>query len=52
MILLGDFNAKNNDNDMKPFCENYGIQNLIKQPTYYKNPSNPIRRDLILTFLP
>ena len=27
---------------MKSFCENYGLKNLIKQPTCYKNPSNSI----------
>ena len=37
---------------MKPFCENYGLKNLIRQPTCYKNPSHPVRIDLILTNVP
>ena len=49
MILLGDFNVEVNDNHMKSFCENYGLKNLIKQPTCYKNPSNPTCIYLILT---
>ena len=34
---------------MKMFCESYSLQNLIKQPTCYKNPSRPTCIDLILT---
>ena len=37
---------------MKTFCENYNLQNLIKQPTCYKNPSRPTSIDLILTNVP
>ena len=37
---------------MKSFCENYGLKNLITQPTCYKNPSNPACLDLILTNVP
>ena len=33
-------------------CKNYGLKNLIKQPTCYKNPSNPTCIDLILTNVP
>ena len=34
---------------MKTFCENYNLQNLIRQPTCYKNLSRPTSIDLILT---
>ena len=34
---------------MKSFCENYGLTNLIKQPTCYKNLANSTFIDLILT---
>ena len=34
---------------MKFFFENYDRTNLIKQPTCYKNPTNPTCIDLILT---
>ena len=37
---------------MKMFCESYSLQNLIKQPTCYKNPSRPKCIDLILTNVP
>ena len=37
---------------MKTFCETYNLQNLIKQPTCYKNPSRPTSIDLILTNAP
>ena len=37
---------------MKTFCENYNLQNLIKQPTCYKNPSRPTCIDLISTNVP
>ena len=37
---------------MKSFCENYGLKNLIRELTRYKNPSNPACIDLILTNVP
>ena len=37
---------------MKTFCENYNLQNLIKQPTCYKNTFRPTSIDLILTNVP
>ena len=49
MIFLGDFNVTDDEHHMKSFCENYGLKNLIRQPTCYKNPSNPVCIDLILT---
>ena len=52
MIFLGDFNVTDDEHHMKSFCENYGLKNLIRQPTCYKNPSNPVCIDLILTNVP
>ena len=37
---------------MKSFCENYGLKNLIRQPTCYKDPSKPVCIDLIVTNVP
>ena len=34
------------------FCETYNLQNLVKDPTCYKNPSKPTCIDLILTNFP
>ena len=52
MIFLGDFNVTDDEHHMKSFCKNYGLKNLIRQPTCYKNPSNPVCVDLILTNVP
>ena len=49
MIFLGDFNVTDDEHHMKSFCENYGLKNLIGQPTRYKSSINPVWRDLILT---
>ena len=49
MIFLGDFNVTDDEHHMKSFCENYGLKNLIGQPTRYKSSINPVWRDVILT---
>ena len=49
VILLGDFNASIEDSFMKNFCESYDLGSLVKEPTCFKNPENPICIDLILT---
>ena len=52
MLILGDFNVGIDEPHMKSFCETYNLTNLIKQPTCYKNPDNPMCIDLILTNYP
>ena len=52
MIILGDFNVGVEKPHTKTFCESYSLQNLIKQPICYKNPSRPTCIDLILTKVP
>ena len=37
MIYFGDFNVTDDKHHMKSFCENYGLKNLVRQPTCYKN---------------
>ena len=49
MILLGDFNSEMYENAMIEFCETHCLQNLIKEPTCFKNPDNPSCIDVILT---
>ena len=49
MIFLGDFNVTDNGHHTKSFCKNYGLTNLLRQSTCYKNPSNPACIDRILT---
>ena len=52
IIILGDFNVGVEEPHMKTFYKNYSLQNLIKQPPCYKNPSRPTCIDLILTNVP
>ena len=51
-ILLGDFNSCMEDSPMKTCVKVYKLQNLIKEPTCFKNPENPTCIDLILTNKP
>ena len=48
MILLDDFNASVTESTINDFCEMYSLQNLINEPTCYKNANNPSSIDLIL----
>ena len=34
---------------MKEFCESYNLENLTRDPKYYKNVLNPTSIDMILT---
>ena len=49
ILSLGDFNVEIEEANMKSFCQNYNLENLIKQPTCYKIPNKPTFIDLILT---
>ena len=46
---MRDYNAEITETNMSPFCEIYNLTNIIKQPTCFKNPSNPSCIDLFLT---
>ena len=48
-LVIGDFNCPVAEKEMKEFCEIYDLENLIKKPTCYKNPSNPSSIDVMLT---
>ena len=48
-LLLGDFNSEINELRMSEFCDIYNLQNLITDPTCFKNPTNPSSIDVILT---
>ena len=52
IILLGDFNCEPTDSEMLDFCEIYGLKNIVKEPTCFKNAENPSLIDLILTNKP
>ena len=45
-------NAGTDESHMKSFSENYGLTNLITQPTCYKNSTNSTCIDLLLTNVP
>ena len=49
VVFLGNFNAEIEETTMKSFCKSYNLTNLIKQPTFFKNPEKPSCIDLILT---
>ena len=51
-IILGDFNIEMEEQQIKAFCDNYGLKSLIRQPTCYESPSNPTCIDLIITNAP
>ena len=49
IIIVGDFNTEIDENSMNAFCERYSVSSLIKEPTFYKNPTNHSCINLILT---
>ena len=49
LLILGDWNSAVTEEDMKEFCETYNLENLIKEPTCFKNPNNPSSIDIMLT---
>ena len=40
IIVFGDFNVDTEEKNLKCFCDNYNLNSLIKQATYYKNPDS------------
>ena len=51
-LVIGDLNSDVCEIAISEFCETYSLQNLVKDPTCYKNPSKPTSIDLILTNFP
>ena len=53
ILMLGDFNVDmlqgKNNNKMYDFFENYGLKNIVNEPTCFKNPNSPTSMDLIIT---
>ena len=49
ILLLGDFNSEFSEPCLNDFCDIYNLKNLVREPTYYKNPDNPSGIDLFLT---
>ena len=40
-LVIGDLNSEISEMAMSEFCETYNLQNLVKDPTCYKNPRKP-----------
>ena len=52
VLILDDFNVEVDEQNMKTYCDSYGLTILIKQPIYYKNLLHPKCLDLSLTNVP
>ena len=52
LILIGDLNSEMHEDAMNVFCTTYNFNNLVKEPTCYKNADDPSCIDLILTNKP
>lgn len=52
LIFTGKFNAELTEVHVNDFLQLYDLDNLIKEPTCFKNPTNPSCIDLILTNRP
>ena len=52
-LVIGDLDSEISEMAVSEFCETYNLQNLVKDPTCYKNSSKPSCVDPILTnFIP
>ena len=40
-LVIGDLNSEISEMAMSEFCETCNLQNLVKDPTCYKNPRKP-----------
>ena len=49
LLMIGDWNSAVTETEMKGFCEIYNLENLIREPTCYKNAENPSSIDIMLT---
>ena len=45
---MRDCNVEITETNMSSFCEVFHLTDIVKQPTCYKNPSNPSCIDLFL----
>ena len=49
LIIIGDFNSRVEEYVMNEFCDTYILQNVILEPTCFKNVQNPTIIDMIPT---
>ena len=50
IILLGDFNITESEEEMHDFLEDYDLPNLVHFPTCFKDAENPREIDLVITY--
>ena len=48
ILFLGDFNSEMSENYLNDFFNVYNLQNIVKEPTCFKNHENPSCIDLLL----
>ena len=51
-LVIRDLNSKISEMVLSEFWKKYNLQDLVKDPTCYENPSRPTCMDLILTIFP
>ena len=49
VLLIGDFNAQIEETHLDTFLYQHKLENINKEPTYYKNSENPSCIDFILS---
>ena len=49
ILIIGDFNTEVDNSAMQNFLLNFDLASLVKDPTCFKNPTNPSCIDLFLT---
>ena len=49
-FLVIDLNSEINEIALSDFCETYNPQNLVKDPTFFKNPYKPIVNPILKNF--
>ena len=49
-LVIGHFNSEINEIALSDFCETYNPQNLVKDPTFFKNPYKPIVNPILKNF--
>ena len=49
IILIGDFNIRHTEEELKDFLEEQDLSNLVHFPNYFKSLKNPSTIDMIIT---
>lgn len=49
-LVIGHPNSEINGIALSDFCEKYNLQNLVKDPTFFKNPYKPTVNPILKDF--